>query len=140
MLILCFYITNCFGSTCSIARYSSALCRYRNIPIVIPGLKIFSKGFFAGLIFGELIIGRNFAFQNGLGQMGSWLGLNKNSLKHYENSLQQLKTANNNSTWAYIRQSLLSEGVLRLRSSWGGGGGGYFHFLGAYYRNFTICV
>ena len=91
---------------------------------------IFSKGFFAGLIFGELIIGRHFAFQNGLGQMGSWLGLNKNSLKHHENSLQQLKTANNNSTWAYIRQSLLSEGVLRLRSSWGGGGGDIFIFWG----------
>ena len=34
---------------------------------------------------------------------------NKSSLKHYENSLKQLKTASTNSPWAYIRESLLPE-------------------------------
>ena len=34
----------------------------------------------------------------------------KNSLKHDDNSLKQLKTANSNSLWAYIREGLLSEG------------------------------
>ena len=42
------------------------------IPIISPGLIFVQKAFFAGLLFGELlfgglIIGRNFAFQNGLG-------------------------------------------------------------------------
>ena len=67
-----------------------------------------------------LIIGRNFAFQNGLG-----LTI-KNSLKRYK--LNQTK-----SLWAYIREGLLSEGFLRLRFGrtylfiyifFGGGGGG----------------
>ena len=35
---------------------------------------------------------------------------NKNSLKHNDNSLKQLKTANPNSPRAYIREGLLSEG------------------------------
>ena len=35
-------------------------------------------------------------------------------LKHHENSLKQLKTANTTSPWAYIREEL-SEGFLRLR-------------------------
>ena len=43
----------------------------------------------------ELIIGRNFAFQNGLGLT--------------------IKTVNPNSPWAYIQESLLSEGYLCLR-------------------------
>ena len=43
-----------------------------------------------------------------------WLD-NKNSLKHYENSLKQLKTANTNSPWAYIREGLLAEGFMGLR-------------------------
>ena len=42
-----------------------------------------------------LIIGRNFAFQNGLGLT--------------------IKTASTNSPWAYIREGLLSEGFVRLR-------------------------
>ena len=48
--------------------------KYHKFPIISPGLMFCSKGFFAGLIFGdrslfseELNIGRNFAFQNGLG-------------------------------------------------------------------------
>ena len=45
-----------------------------------------------------------------------WAGLgNKNSLKHEDNSLKQLKTANTNSPWAYTWESLLSEGYLYLR-------------------------
>ena len=61
-----------------------------------------------------LIIGRNFAFQNGLGLT--------------------IKTANSNGPWACIRGGLLSEGYLRLRFGGlifsgglfflGGGGGG----------------
>ena len=42
-----------------------------------------------------LIIGGNFAFENGLGLIK--------------------KTPNSNSPWAYIREDLLSEGYLRLR-------------------------
>ena len=54
-------------------------------------------GLFSGpLIFGGVIIGGNFAFQNGL--------------------VLTIKTANSNSPWAYIREGLLSEGYLRRRS------------------------
>ena len=42
-----------------------------------------------------LIIGRNFAFQNGLGLI--------------------IKTASTNSPWACIREGLLSEGFVHLR-------------------------
>ena len=38
-------------------------------------------------------------------KMDSKLG-NKNGLKHDDNSLKQLKTANPNSQWAYIRKGL----------------------------------
>ena len=46
--------------------------KYRKIPIISPGLIFVQKavllGLFSGeLIFGGVIIGRNFAFQNGLG-------------------------------------------------------------------------
>ena len=62
-----------------------------------------------GLFSEGLIIGRNFAFQNGLGLT--------------------IKTVNPNSLWAYIREGLLWEGYLRLRFGgliffFGGGGGG----------------
>ena len=55
--------------------------RYRKIPIISPGLIFVQKavllGLFSGeLIFGGLVIGRDFAFKNGLG------------LKNYENSLK----------------------------------------------------
>ena len=63
-----------------------------------------------------LIIGRNFAFQN-------WLGLT-------------IKTATNNSPWAYFREGLLSEGFLRLRFAGLFSGG--LIFGEAYYRNFTV--
>ena len=63
-----------------------------------------------------------------------WVGLhNKKSLKHYENSLKQLRTASANRTWAYIWEGLLLEGFLGLRFGglifgtayffWRGGGG-----------------
>ena len=55
--------------------------------------------------------------------------------KAQDYSRKQLKTANSNSPWAYIREGLLSEGYLRLRFGGlifgraifffcGGGGGG----------------
>ena len=72
--------------------------------------------FWGELIFGGLIIGGNFAFQNGLDLT--------------------IKTANSYSPWAYIREGLLSEGFLRLRF-----GELIFrraYFWGAYYRNFTV--
>ena len=89
---------------------------YRKSPIISPGLRFVQKGFcwayFRGSLFSEgLIIGRNFAFQNGFGL--------------------SVKTASSNSPWAYIREGLLSEGYLRLR--FGGlifGGGGLFFFWG----------
>ena len=45
---------------------------YRKIPIIVPGLifiqKAFCWAYFRGSLFSEgIIIGRNFAFQNGLG-------------------------------------------------------------------------
>ena len=66
--------------------------------------------------------------------VSKWVGLeNKNSLKHYENSLKQLKIASTNSPWSYIREGLLSEGFLRRAFFWGGGlgvGGGLSEFCG----------
>ena len=65
-------------------------------------------------------------------------------MKHYENSLNQLKTAGTNSRWAYIWEGLLSEGFLRL--TFGGLISGglifiFYFFWGGrgYYRNFTVC-
>ena len=68
-----------------------------------------------------VIIGRNFAFQNGLGLT--------------------IKAVNPNSPWAYIQEGLSSEGYLHLR--FGGlifrrayfGGG-----VGALYRNFAVFI
>ena len=59
-------------------------------------------------------------------------------IRHYENSLKQLKMASTNSPWAHIQAGLLSEGFLRLRFRglifrrayifffFGGGGGGAY--------------
>ena len=64
---------------------------------------LFCWAYFRGSLFSEgLIIGGNFAFQNGLDVT--------------------IKTASTNSPWACIREGLLSEGYLRLRF----GGGAYF--------------
>ena len=57
---------------------------------------IFCWAYFRGSLFSEgLIIGGNFAFQNGLDLT--------------------IKTASTNSPWAYIREGLLLQGYLRLR-------------------------
>ena len=110
--------------------------KYRKIQRIKPWAFTCSKGCFAGLIFGELIFGRAYYFKEFC--VSKWVGLdNKNSVKRCENSLKQLKTANTNTPWAYIREGLLWEGFLRLRF------GGLFLegliFGGAYYRNFTVC-
>ena len=60
-----------------------------------------------------LIIGRNFAFQNGLGSP------NKNSPKHYENSLKQLKNASTNSPWAYPGGLVIRRIVNVASEMWG---------------------
>ena len=105
-----------------------------------PWAYICSEGFFCwayfrGSLFSKgLIIGTNFAFQNGLG-----LTI-KTAEQHYENSLKQLKTASTNSPWACILEGLLWERFLRLRFEgliWGAGRGGGLILGGAYYRNFT---
>ena len=67
-----------------------------------------------GLFLGELIIGGAYYWKEFC--VSKWVGLvNKSSLKYYDNSLKQLKTASTKSLWAYIREGLLSEGYLRLR-------------------------
>ena len=97
--------------------------------------RLFCWAYFRGSLFSEgLIIGRNFESQNGL-------GLTIKQLNRLRNSLNQLKTANPNSPWAYIREGLLWDGYLRLRFGalifgrayfWGGGGwgGGLSEFYG----------
>ena len=55
-------------------------------------------------------------------------------LEQYDDSLKKLP-------WAYIRESLFSEGYLRLTFFFMGGGGlfsGGLIFEGACYRNFTV--
>ena len=105
--------------------------------------RLFWWACFRGSLFsGGLIIVRNFALQSGFRLT------KKNSLKYYENSLKQLKTASSNSPWAYIREGLLSEGYLRLRFGKLIFGTAYFFFFffffffwsggGAYYWNFTV--
>ena len=89
------------------------LVGYRKIPIVSPGLylfeRLFSWTYFREAYFRGGLLLKEFC-------VSKWVGLhNKNSLKHYENSLKQLKTTNANSPWAYILEGLLSEGFLRLR-------------------------
>ena len=89
-----------------------------------------------GLFSGELIFGGACCWNRKEFCVSKWVGLDhKNSLKHYESSLKQLKTAKSNSPWVYIREGLLWEGFLRR----GGGGGGGLIFCGAYYRNFAVC-
>ena len=92
--------------------------------------KLFYWAYFRGNLFSEgIIIGRNFASQNGLGL----------TIKLPKTLRKQPKTATTNRVWAYIRKGLLSEGFLRLRFGglifgraylfiylffFGGGGGG----------------
>ena len=89
------------------------------------------KILFGGLIFGggffseQLIIGWNFAFQNGMGLT--------------------IKSATPNSPWAYIWEGLLSEGYSvrltfggRVGGGEGGGGVGGFIFVRAYFLEALI--
>ena len=72
------------------------------------------KAFLLGSFSGELIFRGAYYWQELC--VSRWVGLdNKNSLKHSENSLKQLKTTSTNSPWAYIWEGLLSERFLRLR-------------------------
>ena len=67
------------------------------------------------LFSGELVFGR--AYYRKEFCVLQWVGLdNKNYPKHYENSLKQLQTASTVHGLHDIRESLLSEGLLHLRS------------------------
>ena len=80
---------------------------YRKIPIISPGLIFVPKTFLVGLFSGELIFGGAYYWKEFC--VSKWVGLdNKNSLKHKDNSLKQLKTASTNSLWGYFREGLLS--------------------------------
>ena len=95
--------------------------KYRKIPIISPGLIFVQKAFLLDLWSGELIFEFGGAYYWREFCVSKWVGLdNKNSFKHYENSLEQLETASTNSPLAYIQGGLLSEGYLRL--NFGGGG------------------
>ena len=68
---------------------SEVLISYRKIPIISPGLIFVQKAFFLGLFSGELIFGGAYYWKEFC--VSKWVGLdNKNSLKHYENSLKLL--------------------------------------------------
>ena len=58
----------------------SAIIYHRKIPIIIPGLIFVQKAVLLGLFSGELIIERNFAFQNGLGLTTKQLALTVHGL------------------------------------------------------------
>ena len=104
--------------------------KYRKIPIISPGLIFVQKAFLVGVFSGGLIFGGAYYWKEFC--VSKWVGLdNKNSLKHYKNSLKQLKIAITNSPWAYIREGLLSEGFLCLRF-------GRLIFLRAHHRDFTV--
>ena len=65
----------------------------------MPSDYIFSKGFFARLIFGRAYYRKEFC-------VSRWVGLdNKNSLKHEDNSLKRLKKAKLYCPWACIPES-----------------------------------
>ena len=100
--------------------------KYRKTPIICPGLVFVQKGLLLGL-FSELICGGAYYWKEFC--VSKWVGLDNNSLKHYEkkSSLTELKTASTDSPWAYIRECLLSEGILRLRLG-GGGVEGWAYF------------
>ena len=70
--------------------------KYRKIPIISPGLIFVQKAFLLGSFSGELIFGGAYYWKEFC--VSKWVGLdNKNSLKHYENSLKQLRTASTTS-------------------------------------------
>ena len=106
---------------------------YHKIPIISPGLIFVQKAVLLGLFRGclyseELITGRNFAFQNGLGL----------TIKHLKTLRKQPNiTATTYSQGAYLRESLLSKGFLRL-SFEGLIFGRAYSLGGAYYRNWPL--
>ena len=68
---------------------STHVIKYRKIPIISPGLIFVQKAVLLGLFVGELIFGGGYYWKEFC--VSKWVGLdNKNSLKHYENSLKQL--------------------------------------------------
>ena len=106
-------------------------CGYRKIPIISSGLIFVQKAFLLGLFSEELIVRGAYYWREIC--VSKCVGIySKNSLKHKDDNLKQLKTSNPNSAWACIREGLLSEGHLRLRF-------GGLVFGRAYYRK-DICV
>ena len=73
---------------------------YRKIPIISPGLIFVQKAVLLGLFSGELIFGGAYYWKEFC--VSKWVELHN-------------KTASTISPWAYIWESLLSEGFLRLR-------------------------
>ena len=70
--------------------------KYCKILIISPGLMFVQKAFLLGSFWGELIFGGAYYWKEFC--ISRWVGLdNKNSLKHFENSLKQLKTASTSS-------------------------------------------
>ena len=67
--------------------------KFRKIPIISPGLIFVQKAFLLGLFSGEPIFGGAYYWREFY--VSKWVGLDdENSLKHYANSLKQLKTVN----------------------------------------------
>ena len=63
---------------------------YHKVPIISPGLIFVQKSVFLGLFSGELIFGEAYYWKEFC--VSKWVGYdNKNSLTHYENSLNSLK-------------------------------------------------
>ena len=63
--------------------------KYRKIPIISPGPIFVQKAVLMALFSGELIFGAAYYWK--AFYVSEWVGLdNKNSLKHYGNSLKQL--------------------------------------------------
>ena len=109
-----------------------SVSKYRKIPIISPGLIFVQKAFLLGLFSGELIFGR--ACYRKEFCVSKWVGLNnKNSLKHYENSLKQLTLTVRGLIFerAYYRKDFC---IWDLGDLFSGG----LIFGGAYYRNFTV--
>ena len=90
---------------------------YHKIPIISPGLIFVQKAFLLGLFSGELSFGGAYYWREFC--VSKWVGLdNKNRLKHYENTLKQLKTASTNSQWAYSGGLII--GRVFASEIWGG--------------------
>ena len=63
--------------------------KYRKISIISPGLIFVQKAVLLGSFSGEVIVGGAYYWKEFC--VSKWVGLdNKNSVKHYENSLKQL--------------------------------------------------